>query len=279
MKTGRDRISRISLDKTEILGSLRHQRSPPFLEQILPQRGALGERKTRQIRMKKTFSRAPLGAWRGTNARIAVLGAVGPQYRSCLLRSLPANFRPPPGMAEETGPRDLETLLAANDFARILPSHRKVIATLPVDSSTHPDGTVSISVRRTSAPSIWRERGGMAREVSVLSGECWRVPRDDGYSFVLLLRHENFSERSKNEGSGVMLRPGADARRPLRKSVALERSAPVMTAPLTEAIGKPPMRRQRPHLARSFFAGGKNHGLQPGPQGRFLNAARLRGFA
>ena len=143
-----------------------------------------------------------------------------------------------PALAEELGPANLETLLAATTSLE-LPAHRKVIRDrMPVDSLyLILDGKVSISVEANkraiklgeSGPGEW------LGEVSVLSGELLAsstVTTETPVRF-LRLRHEKFEELIwKNaEVSSVMLRQLvlmlADR---LRKSGAtLKQPPPVVT--------------------------------------------------
>jgi CRP-like cAMP-binding protein len=143
-----------------------------------------------------------------------------------------------PALAEELGPANLETLLAATTSLE-LPAHRKVIRDrMPVDSLyLILDGKVSISVEAEkraiklgeSGPGEW------LGEVSVLSGELLAsstVTTETPVRF-LRLRHEKFEELIwKNaEVSSVMLRQLvlmlADR---LRKSGAtLKQPPPVVT--------------------------------------------------
>jgi CRP/FNR family cyclic AMP-dependent transcriptional regulator len=118
-----------------------------------------------------------------------------------------------PALAEELGPANLETLLAATTPLE-LPARRKVIRDrMPVDSLyLILDGKVSISVETGKRGIKLGELGPgeWLGEVSVLSGEelaSSTVTTETPVRF-LRLRHEKFEELiwKNTEVSGVMLR-------------------------------------------------------------------------
>ncbi len=171
-----------------------------------------------------------------------------------------------PALAEELGPANLETLLAATTSVE-LPAHRKVIRDrMPVDSLyLILDGRVSISVE-TNKRAIKLGESGPGEwlgEVSVLSGELLAsstVTTETPVRF-LRLRHEKFEELIwKNaEVSGVMLRQLvlmlADR---LRKSGAtLKQPPPVVTIDGSETDSTPSNVRGRNWLESFFGAPGK----------------------
>lgn len=132
------------------------------------------------------------------------------QMDSKLTTEFTARF---PALAEELGPQNLETLLAATTSLE-LPAHRKVIRDrMTVDSLfLILEGRVSISVEANKRAIKLGELGPgeWLGEVSVLSGELLAsstVTTETPVRF-LRLRHEKFEELIwKNaEVSGVMLR-------------------------------------------------------------------------
>ena len=173
-----------------------------------------------------------------------------------------------PALAEELGPVNLETLLAATTPLE-LPANRKVIRDrMPVDSLyLILDGKVSISVEANKRGIKLGELGPgeWLGEVSVLSGELLAsstVTTETPVRF-LRLRHEKFEELIwKNaEVSGVMLRQLvlmlADR---LRKSGAtLKQPPPVETMSMDggEADGRPAGGKGRNWLDSFFGAPGK----------------------
>lgn len=171
-----------------------------------------------------------------------------------------------PALADELGPANLETLLAATTSVE-LPANRKVIRDrMPVDSLyLILDGKVSISVE-TNKRAIKLAESGPGEwlgEVSVLSGELLAsstVTTDTPVRF-LRLRHEKFDELiwKNKEVSEVLLRQLvlmlADR---LRKSGATLKAPPqVITVTASDPEPTPSNVRGRNWLESFFGAPGK----------------------
>jgi CRP-like cAMP-binding protein len=169
-------------------------------------------------------------------------------------------------LADELGPKNLETLLAATTSFE-LPANRKVIRDrMPVDSLyLILDGKVSISVEANKRAIKLGELGPgeWLGEVSVLSGELLAssTVTTETPSRFLRLRHEKFEELiwGNAEVSGVMLRQLvlmlADR---LRKSGATLKQPPPVQSVAVDGDGDSAQGGGKGrNWLESFFGGGR----------------------